>query len=114
MKTHFINFSIIIFSILLLIGCLEDKTFKSDEWKQWAESENNPSLRWEMHRDLLNKYDLKTYSKEEIVNLLGKPDIKKGDKYHYLMGYTGKGINTGTLIVIFKNDSVQDIKIVEG
>ena len=107
-------FFLCITAILILIGCDNQKEFVSEDWKQWTESENSPGLRWQMHKDLLSNYNLKTYNKDQILKLLGKPNIEEENEYHYLLGYSGKGINTGKMIVVFKNDLVVDIKIIEG
>ena len=107
-------FFLCITASLILISCDDQKKFVSEDWKQWAESENNPGLRWQMHKDLLSKYNLKTCNKDQVLELLGNPNSEEENEYHYLLGYSGKGINTGKMIVIFENDLVVDIKIIEG
>ena len=107
------NLSIIIM-ILLCLSCKEEKNFSASEWKNWVESEANPNSRWLMQDDLLNKHDLKNYDKEKIINLLGKPNSDNNNEYHYFLGTTGKGINTGTLIIRFENESAVEINIIQG
>jgi len=107
------NLLIIILSIFCL-SCDEQKDFNSVEWKNWIESEANPNTRWLMRNDLLKNYDLKNYNKEKIINLLGKPDSDENNEFRYFLGITGEGINTGTLIIKFKNESVIEVKIIQG
>src|SRR5690606_13817079 len=107
------NLLIIILSIFCL-SCDEQKDFNSVEWKNWIESEANPNTRWLMRNDLLKNYDLKNYNKEKIINLLGKPDSDENNEFRYFLGITGEGINTGALIIKFKNESVIEVKIIQG
>lgn len=100
--------------LLFTVGCSEQKSFNSVEWKNWTETEITPSTRWLMRDDLLNNYDLKAYKKKQVLDLLGKPNSESANKYYYQLGYTGRGINTGTMVIIFKNDSVADIEISDG
>ncbi|MGV6831287.1 MAG: hypothetical protein ACWA5P_06985 [bacterium] len=107
---------VIVASILILtIGCQQDqKTFNSDEWKNWVESEATPNTRWLMHRDLIRNYELEGVSKDSIIQLLGKPNSQTNLKFYYQLGNTGKGINMGTLIIIFEDDSVEEIEVTNG
>jgi len=109
-------FKVLSFTLVLLFitSCSEQKDFNSTKWKNWTESENRPGLRWQMHKDLLKKYDLEDYNKEQVLNLLGKPNSETNGEYHYPLGYTERGINTGTMIITFENDHVVDIKIING
>ena len=107
------NLSIIII-LLLCLSCNEEKSFNTLEWKNWLESEANPNTRWLMQDDLLKKHDLKNYDKEKIIDLLGKPNSDNNNEYHYFLGTTGRGINTGTLIIRFENESVVGIEIIQG
>lgn len=100
--------------LLFITSCSEQKEFNSNQWKTWTETENRPSLRWQMHKDLLNDYDLKTYDKKQVLDLLGKPNSETNNDFSYQLGYTGRGINTGTMTITFENGSVVDIKITDG
>lgn len=100
--------------LLLTVSCSERKDFNSDEWKNWVESESTPNTRWLMHKDLLDNYNLKTYSKEQVLDLLGKPNSETDSEYYYLLGHTGRGISTGTMLITFEDDSVVDIKVNDG
>ena len=101
-------------SFLLLFSCSNQKDFDSSEWKNWVETEDNLNLRWEMRCDLLDKHDLKKYNKPQILDLLGKPDFENESEFRYNLGYSGNGINTGSLIIFFKNDFVIEYKIIDG
>lgn len=110
------SLKILSFMVILLftVSCSEQKDFNSDEWKSWVESENSPDTRWLMHKDLLDNNDLETYNKKQILDLLGKPNSETNNEYYYQLGYTGRGINIGTMVVKFENDSVVDIKVNDG
>jgi hypothetical protein len=99
---------------LFCLGCSQQKEFNSEEWKNWIESEANTNTRWLMHDDLLNKHDLRNFDKEKIIDLLGEPDSDKNNEYQYFLGDTGQGINTGTLIIKFVDNSVAEVKIIQG
>lgn len=103
-----------IITFSFVIGCSNQIDFNSSKWKNWTESDNSPGLRWKMCKNLLEKHELKTYNKQQIVDLLGKPNSKIDNKYRYFLGYTESGINTGTMVIIFINDVVSNIKIIEG
>ncbi len=105
-----ITFIIIIF----IISCDKQIDFNSDSWKNWEETEKHPNLRWQMHKSLLKEYKLKTFNKDQIIELLGEPNYKKVSEYRYFLGSSNKGINTGALIIIFQNSFVTDIKVIEG
>lgn len=100
--------------LLFTVSCSEQKDFNSTEWKNWVESENSPDTRWLMHKDLLNNNDLKTYNKKQVLDLLGKPNSETNSEYYYQLGYTGRGISTGTMVITFENESVVDIKVNDG
>lgn len=105
---------IIFASFLSIISCSNKQNFDSIEWKGWVESENNQGLRWKMSKDLIDNYNLKSMTEKDILNLLGEPEDKFKDKFIYFLGYTGNGINTGTLEITFKNKIVYNIKLYEG
>lgn len=108
------NFILLTIFFLLIISCSEQREFNSNEWKNWTESEANPSTRWSMHKNLLKEYDLKGMKKDFILELLGKPSSETNNKYYYQLGYTGRGINVGTMIIIIENDIIIDIEIIDG
>ncbi len=100
--------------LLFAVSCGEKKDFNSDEWKNWVETESEPNTRWLMHKDLLKKYELKGVSKDSILSLLGEPSKKYSDEFNYYLGYSGRGINIGTMTITFENGSVVDVKITDG
>jgi hypothetical protein len=97
-----------------MLNCSEEIKFNSSQWIDWKESEANPNTRWLMVNDLLKKHDLKSYKKQKIIELLGNPTTNKNNDFYYYLGYTGNGINTGTLIVKFKDDNVIKIEVIQG
>ncbi len=111
MKTLILSFVAI---ILLIVSCSEKKDFNSNVWKNWTETESTMNTRWLMYKDLLKKYKLKGVSKDSILQLLGKPNVQTKSKYQYFLGATGKGVNTGTMTIIFDNGIVIDIIITDG
>ena len=78
--------------------------FDSEKWKSWEKSESEMALRWDMMSDLSSDYKLVGMTEEEIVNLLGDPDDLGKDYYSYYLGLLG--IDTGTLILTFKDGIV--------
>ena len=100
--------------LLLLTSCNEGQKFDSNQWKSWSESENSPDLRWRMHKDLLKSYKLKTFDRNKIIDLLGNPDYETVNEYYYNLGYTGHGINIGTMVIIFEKNKVSKILILDG
>ncbi|UOE37018.1 hypothetical protein [Chryseobacterium oryzae] len=111
-----------IFAFLMIIGLLNScgkishKKFNSEIWKNSnLNTEENWDLRWQMMNDLRNKNNLIGMTKIEIENLLGKPDENSKTVYFYYLGYTGKGINTGRLSIIFNtNNIVTKINVTQG
>lgn len=100
--------------LLFSVSCSEKKEFNSDEWKNWTETETTLDTKWLMHKDLLKKYKLKGVSRDSILNLLGKPNSESNNVYRYFLGPTGRGINTGTMTIMFENDSVVNIEVTDG
>ena len=103
---------------LLLSSCgqISHENFDSHKWKNSdLNREENWNLRWSMINDLRNNYKLKGRTKKEIIQLLGKPENELKNKFYYYLGYSGKGINTGTLTIFFaENDVVEKIQVYQG
>ncbi|MNY50986.1 hypothetical protein D3C86_1865410 [compost metagenome] len=61
-----------------------------------------------MMNSLRNNHDLIGMSEKEIINLLGKPDesFPKEKTYIYGLGYSHKGINTGSLRLKLNNKGI--------
>ena len=107
-KTLIITIAIII-CCLGLRGKISGEKFDSQKWKTAdLTSEDNSSLRWDMMNSLRNNYDLIGMPKNEIVNLLGKPDesFTTENTFRYYLGYTNTGINTGSLTLTFNNNGI--------
>jgi len=102
------DFKIVLFSVLITIiigfalkGRITHEKFSSDKWKNWTESEAEWSLRWDMMNSLRNNYELMGMTKEEIIELLGKPETRTKTEFKYYLGMAKKGIDTGTLTIKF-------------
>jgi len=85
-------------------GRLTHERFDSDKWKNWVETEDTWSLRWDMMNDLRQQHELIGKSKSEIIELLGEPADNMNSEFLYSLGYSGNGINTGTLTITFNMD----------
>jgi len=88
--------------------------FDSEKWKNWQETENEPSLRWNMISDLRSDYDLIGMKISEVEKLLGKADNENRKFISYYLGMSGHGIDTGTLFLKIENDIVIEIKVWHG
>ena len=102
---------------LVLRGKVSGEKFDSQKWKNSnLNLEENMTLRWDMMNSLRNNYKLIGMSKNEITNLLGKPDnnfsIEKD--FRYYLGYSKTGINTGSLTITFENGIVTEIDVWQG
>ncbi|HWR32898.1 MAG TPA: hypothetical protein VN451_05210 [Chitinophagaceae bacterium] len=107
---------ITIATTFFLKGKIVHEKFDSKIWKTAIlNSELNWSLRWDMMNDLRNKYNLAGMSKNEIINLLGTPETETDSAFRYYLGYSKRGINTGSLIILFgKDDIAIEIKVWQG
>jgi hypothetical protein len=86
---------------LSMKGRLTHEPFDSDKWKNWVETEETWSLRWDMMNDLRQGNELIGKSKPEILELLGEPNHETNSNYSYGLGYSKHGINTGVLRIEF-------------
>lgn len=116
MKSKIQNYILLIGLLLSSCGQISHEKFDSDKWQNSnLNLEENWNLRWSMMNDLRNNYKLKGQTKKEIIELLGKPENETKNEFYYYLGYSGKGINTGTLTVIFDgNNIVSEIKVHQG
>jgi hypothetical protein len=101
---------------LLLKGNTIHERFDSERWKAAnLDSEATWSLRWDMMNSLRNTHELERKNKREIIELLGEPEAKTGSTFRYYLGYSKKGINTGSLVITFNTeDKVVDYKVWQG
>ncbi|WP_166924325.1 hypothetical protein [Flavobacterium poyangense] len=100
-----------------LRGKLSGEKFNSERWKNAdLNLEKNSTMRWNMMNSLRNNYELIGMSKNEIINLLGKPNgnFLKAKEFSYYLGYTKTGINTGSLTITFENEKVIGINVWQG
>jgi hypothetical protein len=115
-KWFLFSFFIIVFAGVLLRGKITHKRFDSDLWKTAnLNLEDNFSLRWDMMNDLRRRYTLVGMTRKEIVELLGDPGGTDTAEFVYYLGYTGTGINTGTLRIFFNgNGLVTKVRVWQG
>ena len=102
---------VFLFTFIFLVSCghLGGTKFDSNKWKNSDfHKEENWNLRWNMVNDLRNNYNLIGKNKTEIINLLGESysTFQEPNKMSYYLGYTGTGINTGTLYLILNEENI--------
>jgi len=92
-----------------------DRTdFESSAWINWDDTESTQKMRWNMINDLTNNYKLIGMQKDEVKKLLGTPSSEYKNKISYYLGMTGRGINTGSLSLKFKDDIVINYNVHQG
>ena len=111
-----VKYGILTIGLIILIGFvlkgrITHEKFDSARWKNWTESEAEWSLRWDMMNSLRTDHDLKGMSKNQILKLLGEPDSKTEKEFGYYLGYSKRGINTGSLTIQFDNNKVTDFSV---
>ena len=111
---------LLLFCFLIILGFalrgkISGEKFEAEKWKNWQNTEEEWSLRWDMMNSLRNNYELKGMSKREIIKLLGTPDTETKKEFTYYLGYSHTGINTGTLSLYFdQNNRVIDFDVWDG
>ena len=107
---------LITLTVFLLKGKVTHEKFESTLWKTAnLNLEKNWTLRWDMMNDLRGSYKLVGMSKNEIIDLLGDPGDTASSEFRYYLGYSGTGINTGTLIIRFNEKNiVKEIRVWQG
>lgn len=99
--------TLITIGVFLLKGKIIYKKFDSYVWKTAnLNKEENWSLRWDMINDLRKGYKLVGMTKMEIIDLLGNPYSGTKSEFHYYLGYSKTGINTGTLTISFDEKEI--------
>ncbi len=92
---------------LFLRGKLPHERFDSHRWKTAnLNQEENMTLRWDMMNDLRSRHKLIGMSKKQIVDLLGNPGDTSVSEFNYYLGYSKRGINTGSLTITFNDKGV--------
>lgn len=115
MKKFRIPFLITVIGVaaFMVRGKIPHQEFDSQVWKAaHLRFEENISLRWDMMNDLRNRYHLVGMTKKEIVDLLGSPPDSDGAEFRYYLGYSKRGINTGSLIISFNDKDIVTSAIV--
>lgn len=109
----FVTLSLI---ILFFYTNASQEDFNSERWKNWTETEQNLSLRWDMMNSLREYHQLKGLSKNETINLLGIPDNGTSTlQFRYYLGMSKRGVDTGTLVIEFNlNERVSDFYVHSG
>jgi hypothetical protein len=107
------KFIVTIFLILLSLSSCTDIRFNSEKWKSWDNRESETNLRWDMANDLIENYNLKGKTQSEIIDLLGEPESNvqnPSNDYNYDLVPCRRGIDFGSLIIVFKNGRVIKIE----
>lgn len=107
MKAVFFN--LILLLAILFSSCTYEtgSDFNSKKWKNSSlHLEENWDLRWKMMNDLRDKHKLIGMTKTNIEQLLGEPTSINNKEFYYNLGMTGKGINTGTLLIKFDEHNI--------
>ncbi|MDX6745795.1 hypothetical protein SHK09_03245 [Polaribacter sp. PL03] len=114
------KYGILIFSVIILIGFalkrnITHEQFDSEKWKNWTETEQKMSMRWDMMNSLRKTHELKGKTEIEIIELLGIPENKYISEFSYYLGMAKHGIDTGHLTIYFdQNKNVSRIKVHRG
>ena len=96
-----------IFFVFYLRSHITYEEFSSEKWKNWIETENTSSLRWDMMNSLRNNHELKGKTKQEIIELLGEPNEDKTNvSFRYYLGMAKHGIDTGSLVIKFDEKDI--------
>jgi len=109
----------LLFTLVLVTtscGTFTHEKFNSEKWKHSNfTSEETISLRWDMMNNLRNRYHLEGMTRQQITDLLGTPDSETNLDVSYFLGHSKKGINTGSLTLIFNNKgNVAKVYVLEG
>lgn len=116
MKAKILNYFIIIGLLVCSCGQISHATFDSDKWKNSdLNAEENWDLRWKMMNDLRKNHTLLGMKKNDVIELLGKPDSETNSAFNYYLGMTGRGINTGNLTLTFNGKAtVEKVTVNQG
>ena len=116
MKFKIHIYTLLIGLLLSSCGQISREKFDSNKWQNSdLNLEENWNLRWSMMNDLRKNYKFEGKTKKEIIELLGKPETETKNEFYYYLGYSGKGINTGTLTILFdENNIIKEIKVHQG
>ena len=88
--------------------------FNSELWKNWEETEETASLRWDMTHSLTKKHELIGMSTVEVIELLGKPSGQSKSGLRYYLGMSRHWIDTGSLVMELEDGKVVNYKIWHG
>ncbi len=88
--------------------------FNAELWKNWEESEATASLRWDMVHDLSMQHQLIGMQTQQVIELLGNPSGQSDSALRYYLGMSRHGIDTGSLILIIKENKVVEYRIWHG
>lgn len=107
---------ILVLTALFLRGKIPHEKFDSHRWKTAnLNIEENTTLRWDMMNDLRDRYKLIGMTKKQIVDLLGNPGDTTVSEFYYYLGYSKRGINTGSLTIMFSDKGiVKSVRVWQG
>ena len=105
------KYFVFVLGVLLVLGfalkgTFTHEKFDSKTWKSWVESEEAPSLRWDMMNSLRKSHQLKGKTKQQVLQLLGEPNSQSKNQLSYYLGYSKSGVNTATLFIDFNDENV--------
>lgn len=90
---------------------LQRESFDSAAWKSPKSTSGDYSLRSRMVDDLLSRHHLVGRNRNQVIALLGKPDLAVGNEFRYTLGWE-RGwlkIDGEDLVIAFDSSGV-DIK----
>lgn len=88
--------------------------FNSELWKEWEETEETASLRWDMTHSLTSKHELMAMSTDQVIELLGKPSGESSSELRYYLGMSRHGIDAGSLVLELQDGRVIGYRIWHG
>jgi hypothetical protein len=74
--------------------------FDSEKWRA-GRGDYDTDIRKRMYRDLTNNHIKGNMSKNEVLKLLGEPELRYDNKFDYYLGPDAIGIDTNELVIEF-------------
>ena len=103
-----ISFTLVFAGWYLIINPLGDQSeFNAECWQAVQfDSGDHLFTRWEMLDDLITQNDLDSYSKDQLVKLLGTPEVQVNGDYRYILGHAKNRVGVGQLIFTFNDQNI--------
>ena len=112
-KNILVTIIIASFGLIVFKACSNDIDFDSKKWKNWSElNEKDWNLRWDMTDDLIDNHLKKGMSIREVTKLLGGKVFSSEKKFtmHYNLGPCRRGIDYGSLEILFLDGKLESVK----